>query len=304
MILSSEERSMGISGVFPPIATPFDDRGHIDAGALTGNIRIWDETGLSGYVVAGSNGESALLDPDEIVSLTRLARRAADSDKLVIVGTGLQSTRATIDLARAVAEAGADAVLVMTPSFFGAQVGDAAMIRHFEAIADASPVPVVAYNVPKFTHLNLAPETVARMAPHPNLVGLKDSAGDIGQLINLRRLCPPNFSILIGNAGAYLSGLQIGADGGILALANVAPRECVAIRDLVLAGRPTEASQLQFRMMPVARAVTTGYGIAGLKAALDLLGYRGGAPRPPLEPADEAERAAIQCILQDAGLLG
>ncbi len=295
---------MGICGVFPPIATPFDALGNIDADALVHNIHRWDQTGLSGYVIAGSNGESALLEPQEVVALTRIARQAAAPDKLVIAGTGLQSTRATIELSQAAAEAGADAVLVMTPSFFGAQVSDAAMIRHYEAVADASPVPVVAYNVPKFTHLNLSPETVARMAPHPNLVGLKDSAGDIGQLINLRRLCPADFAILIGNAGAYLSGLQIGADGGILALANVAPRECVAIRDLVLAGRAAEALPLQFRLMPVARAVTTGYGIAGLKAALDLLGYRGGDPRPPLLPADEATRAAIRRILDEAGLQG
>jgi 4-hydroxy-2-oxoglutarate aldolase len=294
---------MGISGVLPPIATPFDDRGYIDADALAHNVHLWDDTGLTGYVVAGSNGESALLDPAEVVSLTRLVRQSAAPGKLVIAGTGLQSTRATIDLTCAVAEVGADIALVMTPSFFGAQVGDAAMIRYFEAVADASPIPVLAYNVPKFTHLNLSPETVARMAPHPNLVGLKDSAGDIGQLINLRRLCPPDFSLLIGNAGAYLSGLQIGADGGILALANVAPRECVAIRDLVAAGRPADAARIQFRMMPVARAVTTGYGIAGLKAALDLLGYCGGNPRPPLVPADEATRASIRRILQEAGLL-
>lgn len=294
---------MGISGVFPPIATPFDADGRIDADALAHNIRIWDETGLTGYVVAGSNGESALLDPDEVVALTRLVREMAAPDKLVIAGTGLQSTRATIALTRAVAEAGADATLVMTPSFFGAQVHDAAMVRHYEAVADASPVPVLVYNVPKFTHLNLSPEAVARLAPHPNIVGVKDSAGDIGQLINLRRLCPPDFSILAGNAGAYLSGLQIGIDGGILALANVAPRECVAIRDLVVAGRPAEAARIQFRMMPVARAVTTAYGIAGLKAALDLLGYRGGNPRPPLVPADEAMRGAIRRILQEAELL-
>lgn len=294
---------MGISGVYPPIATPFGADGHIDADALAHNIRLWNETGLTGYVVAGSNGESALLEPEEVVAVTRLVRVTAAPGKLVIAGTGLQSTRATIDLTRAAADAGADVALVMTPSFFGAQVNDAAMVRHFEAVADASPVPVLAYNVPKFTHLNLAPETVARMAPHPNLVGLKDSAGDIGQLINLRRLCPADFSILIGNAGAYLSGLQIGADGGILALANVAPRECVAIRDLVVAGRAAEAARVQFRMMPVARAVTTAYGIAGLKAALDLLGYRAGDPRPPLMPADEVMRGAIRHILQEAELL-
>ena len=153
---------MRLTGVYPPIATPFTPSGDLDPAALAANIARWNDTGLGGYVVAGSNGESALLEPEEVVALTRIARQTAAPDKLVIAGTGLQSTRATIDLSMAAAEAGADAVLVMTPSFFGAQVSDAAMIRHYEAIADASSVPVVAYNVPKFTHLNLSPETVAR----------------------------------------------------------------------------------------------------------------------------------------------
>jgi 4-hydroxy-2-oxoglutarate aldolase len=177
------------------------------------------------------------------------------------------------------------------------------MARHYEAVADASPIPVVVYNVPKFTGVNIAPATVARVAPHPNIIGVKDSAGDIGQIVNLVRLCPPDFDVVLGNAPAFLAGLEAGAVGGILALANVAPRECVEIQALHAAGRHAEAHALHARLMATGNAVTGGYGIAGLKAALDLLGYRGGPPRPPLPPADAATRAAIRAILAAAARL-
>ena len=180
----------------------------------------------------------------------------------------------------------------------------AALVAHFRQVADASPIPVMIYNVPKFTNLNLAVDTVAEMAQHPNIVGIKDSAGNIGQIIDLLRACPSGFEIMIGNGPAYLSGLQAGAVGAVLALANVAPKECVAIRHLVLAGRHAEARDIHFRLMPVGRAVTSGFGVPGLKAALDLLGFQGGEPRPPLLPADEAMRSAMRRILLDAGLLG
>lgn len=294
---------MRITGVFPPIATPFGSDGAYSAEAMRANILRWNETGLAGYVVAGSNGESALLTFDEAVQAVATVREAALAEQLVIAGAGRQSTAETIRLTRAVAKAGADAALVMTPFFYGGQMTSEALVRHFGAVADASPIPVIAYNVPKFTHLNMAPEAVAQLADHENVVGLKDSAGNIGQIIDLVRLCPPDFSILVGNAPAYMSAVQAGASGGILALANVAPRECVAIWNLLQAGKDNLAREIQFRMMPVGKAVTSGYGIPGLKAALDALGYQGGTPRPPLMPASGAVRQAIADILDAAGLL-
>jgi 4-hydroxy-2-oxoglutarate aldolase len=292
-----------LEGVYPPIATPFDERGRLDAQALAANICRWNETSLSGYVVAGSNGEGALLEFDEVLAALRLAREAATPDKRVIAGTGCQSTAGTIRLTCAAADVGADAVLVLPPFFYGEQMTETALLKHYEAVANASPLPVILYNMPKFTHLNLAPETVARLAGHGNIVGIKDSAGNIGQLIELRRLCPRDFQILVGNAAAFLSGIQMGATGGILALANVAPRECVAIWQLAKQGRFEEAREIHFRLMPVARAVTTQFGVPGLKAALDLLGYEGGSPRLPLLPVSEAAREEIRQILITAGLL-
>ena len=292
-----------IAGVYPPIATPFDGRGHLDEVALAENIVRWNPTGLSGYVVAGSNGESAYLEPDEVARAVRIVRSAALPEQTVIAGTGRESTAGTIALTLAAAEAGADVALVVTPFFYGGEMTPAALTRHFIAVADASPVPVLIYNVPKFTHLNIDAATVASLAAHDNIVGVKDSSGNIAQMVDLMRLCPAGFDVMVGNGPAYLSSLQIGAAGGILALANVAPRECVAIRQAVLSGDLARAREIHFRMMPVGRAVTSGYGVPGLKACLDLLGYHGGAPRPPLLPADAQTRASCEAILREAGLL-
>jgi len=271
--------------------------------ALTANIRKWEDTGLDGYVVAGSNGESALLEPEEIAQALRTVRQAASSHKLVIAGTGCQSTSATIRLTQAAAEAGADVALVIPPYFYTGQMTESALLCHYEAVADASPIPILIYNVPQNTHLNIAPETVARLAHHEKIVGLKDSAGNIGQIVDLIRLCPPDFDVLIGNAPTFLAGLQAGAAGGILALANVAPRECVTIWQLVAQGRFPDARELHSRLMPVGRAVTTGYGVPGLKATMDLLGYYGGAPRPPLLPVTDTVRETLRKILVEAELL-
>ncbi len=294
---------MRVQGVYPPIATPFDVQGRLDTAALQANIEKWNETGLNGYVVAGSNGESVLLEQDEVAEAVRVVRGAALAEQLVIAGTGCQSTAATIRLTRAAADAGADVALIMTPSFYSGEMSAAALRKHYEVVADASPIPVLIYNVSKFTHLVIAPAIVAQLAAHPNIIGIKDSDGNIAQVIDLLRLCPSDFGVLIGNAPAFLSGLQVGAVGGILALANVAPRECVAIWNLARAGKLDEAREIHFRMIPVGRAVTTGYGVPGLKAALDALGFHGGAPRPPLQPLDAAARSAVRQILQEAGLL-
>ncbi len=291
-----------LQGVFPPIATPFA-QGALDEAALRANIQKWEATGLSGYVVAGSNGESILLEDEEIVRACAVVREAAAPERTVIAGVGRQSTAATITLAKATAEAGAQFALVMTPSFYSVEMTSEALTRHYWAIADASPVPVLIYNVPKFTNLNIAPAAVARIAQHENVVGIKDSAGDIPQVCDLVRLCPPGFDILIGNGPAFFSGLQLGAVGGILAVANVAPRECVQIHRLVLAGEHAQAREIHLRLIEIGKAVTGRFGVPGLKAALDLLGYTGGAPRPPLLPASDEVRNIIRQILVEAGLL-
>ena len=296
------EKARAFQGMFPPIATPFvDDQVALDH--LRENLARWNETDLAGYVVVGSNGENVLLDDKEKAAVVRAARDAIPADKTLIVGTGAQSTRATIAATRRAADLGADGALVITPSYYRSAMTDEAFIRHYSALADASPIPILIYNVSKFTGVVISPATVAELAAHPRIVGIKDSDGNVAQLIDLVRLCPPDFHVLVGNAPAYFSGLGVGAVGGILALANVAPRECVTIKRLCDEGRWDEARAIHFRLLPVGRAVTSQFGIGGFKAALDLLGYYGGPPRSPLAYPRPEVVEEIRRILIEAGLL-
>jgi 4-hydroxy-2-oxoglutarate aldolase len=292
-----------LSGVFPPIPTPFDDSGRLDLDGLRANLGRWNETGLAGYVALGSNGEAPLLDAEESVAVIRAVREAMTPGMVLIAGTGRETTRATQMACQAAAAAGADAVLVVTPWYYkGAMTGDV-LRQHFEAVADASPVPVLLYNVPANTGVNLPVPAVAELARHPNIVGIKDSAGDIGQLWGLIHATPKDFVVICGNTGAFLPALLLGARGGILALANVAPRETVALYEAARAGRLDEARELNDRLVPVGVAVTRTYGVAGLKTALAMLGYVGGKPRPPLRPPSVEAVADIQRILERAGLI-
>jgi len=294
---------MELQGVYPPIATPFDDDGALNLTALAGNIRRWNEADLAGYVVGGSNGESVLLQQDEVCRAVEVVRREAKEDQLVIAGTGRESTRETIALTQDAARAGSQAALVMTPSFFGGQMTHEALLEHYRRVADASDVPIILYNVPKFTHLNLPVATAALLATHENVVGMKDSAGDIAQIIALLNAYPSGFAILVGNGGAFYSAMEAGACGAVLALANVAPQACADIARWVSEGDHERARRKHARLLPVNRAITATYGIPGLKVALDLLGYYGGPPRAPLLPASAQVADNVAAILRKAGLL-
>jgi len=290
-------------GVFPPIPTPFDEEGQVDLGKLRANIARCNDTGLTGYVALGSNGEAPLLEPDESAAVVRAVREAMAPGMVLIAGTGCESTPATIAACRAAADQGADAVLVITPWFYKRAMGAEALRLHYEAVADGSPVPVLLYNMPANTGVNLPVSAVSQLAEHPNIVGLKDSAGDIGQLSALIRSTPDDFDVFCGNTGAFLPGLLLGAVGGILALANVAPRQTVALYHAAQSGQLDVARALNDRIVPVGVAVTATYGIGGLKAALDLLGYAGGRPRPPLLPPSPDVVSDIRRSLETAGLL-
>lgn len=293
---------MILKGIYPPIPTPFQGD-EVSYKELTRNLIRWNETGLSGYVVLGSNGENVHLSPWERLAVIETTRRAIPGDKKLIVGTGLPSTRATIEFTLQAVRRGADAVLVLSPSYYRTMMTDSALRAHYLAVAEASPVPILLYNVPKFTGLNLNPALVAELAEHPNIVGIKDSAGDIYQIAELVRIVPDDFSVLVGVGSLIYSGLTLGATGGVVALANVAPRECVAIADLCAHGRYLEARDIQLRLLPVNRAVTSRYGVGGLKAAMDMLGYYGGPPRAPLTYPSQGEIRDIRDTLLTAGLL-
>ena len=277
--------------------TPFKD-GEVDRAAIQGNVRRWMAAGLGGVVALGTNGEASLLDDDECDVIVETARQEVPGDRTLIVGAGRESTRATIAAARRAAAAGADAVLVRTPSFYRAHVPVPALVAHYTAVADASPVPVLLYNYAAFTGVNMTPETIGRLAAHPNIVGMKETSTDGAQFAELAAAVPSRFSVLAGSAPGAYTAFCAGAAGAILAVACVRPALCLRLRALVLEGRHAEALVIQQRLTPLARAVTTGFGIAGLKAAMDLCGLEGGEPRPPLGPLPTDAIEKIRMLLK------
>lgn len=270
------------TGVFTPIVTPFHGDGTIDEDGVRGNVRRWMTTPLTGLVVLGSNGEAPQLEDAEADWMIDIVRSEVPSQRPLIAGTGRESTKATIAATKRAAAAGADAVLVRSPSFFKPQMNADAFERHYLEVAEASPVPVLLYNVTLYTGVNVVPDVVATLAEHPNIVGIKESGSDIGQLAEYVSRTPDDFSVLAGSAATFVHALCAGCDGGVLALAALVPREVVSLFALVEEGRLEEARALQRRLMPLARAVGAQYGVPGLKAALELMGFAAGAPRAPL----------------------
>ena len=287
---------MNFSGVLSPIPTPFDDRDRVDTARLKGALARWMTRPLAGIVVLGSNGEAALMDDFESDQAIVAARDAVPREKTFIVGTGRESTGATIKATRRAAEHGADAVLVRTPGFFKSQMTNDVFVRHYTAVADASPVPVLLYNFTAVTGVNLLPAAVSRLATHPNIIGMKESGGDMAQVADLVSGTPDDFIVLAGSAATFYAALCVGATGGILALGNVLPDHCVRLYELTRAGRRDEALKLQRELVPIARLLGPTYGVAGLKAALNLLGYDVGVPRPPLVPVADT----VIPVLRDA----
>ncbi len=278
---------MDLRGVFPPIPTPFD-QDKLNLVALRANIERWMSTSVAGLVVLGSSGEAPLLDEHEARAMISAARTSVPSDRFLIVGTGRESTQAAVAATCQAADLGADAVLVRTPSYFKPQMTTRALTRHFEVVADASPIPVLLYNFTALTGVTLEPAAVAALAEHDNIVGMKESGQDIGRISKLVDQTPEDFNLLVGSAQTFFASLCVGAIGGILALACIAPDLCVQLYTLVKEQRLNEARALQTKLAPLAHSVTATYGVPGLKAALDLLGYEGGGPRPPLESVPPA----------------
>jgi 4-hydroxy-2-oxoglutarate aldolase len=289
-------------GVFPPVVTPFrgEDVAH---DKLAANLRRLHDYPLAGYVVLGSTGEFPALTEGEKERVIATARAETPRSRLLIAGTGGESTPGAIRLTRRAAGLGADAVVVITPSYYKGSLTPPVLIRHYRAIADASAIPVLLYNFPANTGVNLEPDTVARLAEHPNIRGIKDSSGNVPQAAETIRLTPKTFQVLVGSAIGFLPTLMLGAAGGILAIANAAPRECCEIWRLAQAGQWAEARELAYRLSPLVTGIAGRYGIGGLKAALDLLGYYGGPPRSPLPAPDGDGIEEIKEILATTGLL-
>jgi 4-hydroxy-2-oxoglutarate aldolase len=289
---------MKLRGVMPPITTPFKD-GQLALDKLRKNFQKWNETGLSGYLVLGSNGEAVYLGEKEKIKVVEVSRESIPKSKIMMVGTGMESTQETIRFTNQAAKMGADSALVVTPSYFKGSMKHQILYEHFIAVAESSRIGILIYNVPQFTGINLEPALVAKLSEHPNIIGIKDSSGNIEQLSEIVHLSKKGFVAFVGSAPVFFPALCVGAVGGILAVANVVPQECVQIQNLFKKGKMDEARALQSQLTPLAKAVTIKYGIGGLKVAMDLAGYFGGNPRLPLKkPGKEVEGELKRLLLR------
>jgi 4-hydroxy-2-oxoglutarate aldolase len=290
------------SGVFAPVATIFDGDGMIDAQRLGDNLEFYAGSELDGVVLLGSNGEFATLDHAERMRVIELGTETIAGRKTVMAGTGAESTRATIETTRAAASLGIDYALVITPHYYKTRYDKQAYLNHFLKVAEASPVPILIYVMAAYTGVDLASSIVCELAHHPNIVGVKDSGGNSGKVAQIIAGAGEHFAVLAGSANFLYPALCLGAKGGILALGNIAPRQCAELYRLWEAGEHELARRLQLRMIAPNAAVTSGFGIAGLKAALEMVGLNGGVPREPLLPLTAAERGDLADVLKAAGI--
>lgn len=294
---------MDFSGIYPPITTTFAENESIDFQGLENNLRKWNQTDLAGNVIFGSNGEYPFLSEEEKIAIVKSCVANVAKGKKIIVGSGCETTRDTINLTNKCAKLGADAALIVTPNYYKGSMNKKALKEHFLKVADNSDLPILIYNVPKFTTINLDGEFIANLAQHPNIIGIKDSSANITQLSQIIDMTPDDFTVLVGTAGVLFPGLMMGAKGGIMALATCCPQECLDIFKLYKAGKVEEAKKLQLRMIPVNNAVTATFGIPGLKAVMDILGFNGGPVRSPLMPLTEEEMMKLKNVLLKAGLI-
>ncbi|MDQ3513612.1 MAG: dihydrodipicolinate synthase family protein [Chloroflexota bacterium] len=287
-------------GVLAPVATTFAADGELDLDAFRANLDWYARSRLDGVVLLGSNGEFALLDPAEKEATIEAGIEAVGGRKTVMVGTGAESTRATIALTRRAAAAGADFALVVTPHYYSPRYDHAAYLAHYEAVAEASPIPVIIYVMAAYTGVDLAPALVADIARHPNVVGIKDSGGNAPRVAEVIARCGPDFGVLAGSASFLYPALCLGATGGIVALGNLAPDLCADLQALTLAGDHEAARALQLRLIAPNAAVTSRFGVPGLKVAMDAVGLRGGPPRLPHQPLGERDADEVRRTLREA----
>lgn len=293
---------MLLKGIYPPLTTPFRND-EISFENLETNLQKYNKFELSGYVVGGSNGETVFLTEKERINLFAAVREHVSSEKQVIAGTGLESIKATIELTNEAAKIGADFALIITPHFFKNGMTNKAFINYYTAVADESNIPIIIYNVTKFTGVNILTDTVAQLAEHPNITGIKNSTTNVEDLAETIKAVPKDFTVLAGTGSVLLPALAEGAKGGVLALANITPGECIKIYNYFKVKKLKEAKEIQEELIPVNKAITATFGVAGLKAAMDMLGYYGGPPRKPLESLDEVSISELKNILIKAGLL-
>ena len=291
------------NGIYPPLPTSFDNDENLATDKMRLNIEKLLKFDLAGVLVLGSNGELVHLTENEKFEVYDMAREAIPKDKIMLAGTGGQSTRETIRLTKAAANAGADAVLVLNPSYYRGLMTTDALVAHYAAVADASTVPVLIYNMPANSGLDMDAQTIVRIAEHENIIGLKDSGGNIVKMGDIKRMAGPDFQILAGSAGFLLPALTMGAIGGVLALANIAAEKCISIYQDYLSGNMEKAKQTQLEIIPVNTAITAKWGVPALKAAMDYLGLYGGPARRPILPLKAEGKEELIKLLHSQNII-
>jgi 4-hydroxy-2-oxoglutarate aldolase len=295
---------MRLAGLYHPLVTPFDANGDVNPPAIARNATKYLKSPLTGLVVLGSNGEQPQLDDDEADRVIAAVREVVPVDRPLLAGAARESTRATIAACRRAAKLGVSAVMVRTPSFYKNMMTSDTFVKHFTEVADASPAPVILYNVTLYTAVTLQADAVGLLSRHPNIVGIKESGNDMQLLGDYAAASAgEDFVVLCGSATSFFSALALGVHGGVLALSGIVPDKCAALIQLVRDGKIAEARQLQLELMPIARAIGAQHGVPALKAALTLVGYETGSPRPPLRPAPPSVIAMLRTQLGALGLL-
>jgi 4-hydroxy-2-oxoglutarate aldolase len=288
---------MELRGIFPALVTPFASDESVSLSALQENICLYNETAVSGLVILGSTGESVMLTREEADSILVAAKEAAAPNKILIAGTGAESTAETIARTKRAAVLGYRVALVKTPYYYKPVYRAENYFRHYRAVADASPIPILLYSVPQFTGVTLETPEILILAEHPNIVGIKDSTGHVQRAGELVAHAPPSFNVLTGGAAVIYPSLVVGARGAVLALASALPEKCAELYDLFRAGQHEKAKQLQLLLVQASKRIATENGIPGIKYAMDLRGYQGGLPRLPLLPVNETQKRAIAEII-------
>ena len=289
-----------IHGVIPPMVTPFKSKGELDSKAFVSNVEKWNKDKLAGYLVIGSNSETVYLNEKEKLDLVKLTAEHAKKDRIIMVGSGLESARETVKLTNKCAKLGAHCALVLTPYYYNSSMDSKAMIRFFTEVADNSDIPIFLYNVSKFTNVNIKTDAVEELSCHKNILGMKDSNGDVPQLATFLRAADKSFQVMTGTYSAWYPALAMGMTATISAMANCCPNEIAKTQELYEAGKQKESFELYQRMFPVNAAVTGGFGISGLKYACDYLGYSGGHVRNPLADCTEAQKEQLRAIIDKA----
>ncbi|XP_016132058.1 4-hydroxy-2-oxoglutarate aldolase, mitochondrial [Sinocyclocheilus grahami] len=300
----SAAKRLDIRGIYPPIATPFTQSEDVDYQRLDDNLKKYGNLPFRGLVVQGSNGEYPYLTPEERVEVVKRVKQALPKDKLLMAGSGCESTRATIQMSQQMADGGADCLLVVTPCFYRGRMDSRALINHYAKVADSSSVPVVLYSVPANTGLDLPVDAIIQLSQHPNIVGLKDSGGDITRIaLIVQKTRSQGFQVLAGSAGFLVAAYAVGAVGGVCALANVLGQQVCDLAQLCVSGRWDEARELQYRLIEPNTAVTRQYGVPALKQAMEWFGYHGGVCRSPLQPLSKADLEQLQVKFSSNGWL-